>query len=375
VLYCEEIPPYCEEIPPYCEFFPSKTALFELTIVSLHFYYSQSIFIFAKKIRRNYMDLNIILRQDNKLTTSKQDFTPIEKRCLYYVIKEVRRLYVEKDVKEGDTVYQNLFSDMYLKLKSEQLQQLADEVKDVYNALKRLVDKKIEIDNEDVWLYTSWILKVRHEKKGNYYEVQVSKDILPYFVELARQFTEYSLIVAIGLKSTYSQRFYELCCMYRNKGKFYLEVEKMRYIFKLENKKSYSNTAIIKRDILDVAQKELQMLFEAGQSDLYFTYRVKDREKRKILSYWFDVHTRESEERKRLDFETVQAQIRRILEICRTFIKRDEKYLKRIENQLHLTPNHAAEILEKLNRKVNDYSRKEIPLIIRYVFREDYGIK
>ena len=215
------------------------------------------------------MENSIMIAQDNRITMSRYDFTPIEKRCLYYVIKEVRRLYVDKELREDDKTYQDLFSDMYLHLKPEQLQSLGDEVKDVYNALKRLRERTIEINTEEVWMVTSWILKAKHHKKTNTYEVLVSSEILEYLVELASQFTEYSLTVAISLKSTYSQRFYEWCCQYRNKGKFFLEVDRLRYLLKIEEKKSYENTAEIKRSILDVAQKELQELFEAGQSDLY----------------------------------------------------------------------------------------------------------
>ena len=34
----------------------------------------------------------------------------------------------------------------------------------------------------------------------------------------------------------------------------------------------------------------------------------------------------------------------------------------------------AMELTEKMQKKVNDYSRKEIAPIIRYVLREDYNI-
>lgn len=317
----------------------------------------------------------IILAQDNKLTLSRQSFTTIEKRCLYFIIKEVRRLYVDRDLEEYEKTYKDLFSDMYLSLKPSQLQVLGDETKDVYNALRKLRNREIEIENENQWMITAWILQAKHDKKSNMYEVQVSKDILPYLVELATEFTEYSLTVAITLKSTYSQRFYEICCMYRNKGKFFLDIDKIRYILKIEDKKSYQNIAIIKRDILDVAQKELETVFNEGQSDLYFTYRVKDKNGRKILSYWFDIHTRQTEEQKRLDFGTTQAQIRRIMDICSTFIKRDKKYLTRIEKELMINPSNAAKVLEKLIAKVEEYPKKEIPAIIRYVLREDFGMR
>lgn len=316
----------------------------------------------------------IMLAQDNKITLSRQDFTTIEKRCLYFVIKEVRRLYIDRDLKEHDKTYKDLFSDMYLTLKPNQLQMLGDEVKDVYNALRKLRNREIEIDTNDVWMTTSWILQAKHDKKTNLYEVQVSKDILPYLVELATKFTEYSLTVAISLKSTYSQRFYEICCMYRNKGKFFLEIDQLRYMLKIEDKKSYQNIAIIKRDILDVAQKELETVFNQGQCDLYFTYRLKDKEGKKILSYWFDLHTRQTEEQKKLDFGTTQAQIRRIMEICGTFIKRDKKLLEKLEKELHLNPNIAAKMLEKLISKVEKYPKNEVAKIIRYILDEDFGI-
>lgn len=225
-----------------------------VSLFNTHFYISLQL----NKNKNPMTEDKIILAQDNKLTMSRQNFTTIEKRCLYFIIKEVRRLYVDRNLEEHESTQKTLFSDMYLTLKPNQLQMLGDEVKDVYNALRKLRNREIEIDNEDIWVITSWILQAKHNKKNNMYEVLVSKDILPYLVELATQFTEYNLTVAITLKSTYSQRFYEICCMYRNKGKFFLDIDKLRYILKIEDKKSYQNVAQIKRDILEVAQKELK---------------------------------------------------------------------------------------------------------------------
>ena len=143
----------------------------------------------------------IILAQDNKLTLSRQNFTTIEKRCLYFIIKEVRRLYVDRNLEEHESTQKTLFSDMYLTLSHNQLQLLGDEVKDVYNALRKLRNREIEIENEEIWVITAWILQAKHNKKNNMYEVLVSKDILPFLVELASQFTEYSKKVKISATS------------------------------------------------------------------------------------------------------------------------------------------------------------------------------
>lgn len=69
-----------------------------------------------------------------------------------------------------------------------------------------------------MWLSIGFVNYVKHIKNKSYFEVQVSKEVLPYYVELAQNFTSYSMTVAIALKSTFSQRFYELCCQYRNTG-------------------------------------------------------------------------------------------------------------------------------------------------------------
>ena len=77
-----------------------------------------------------------------------------------------------------------------------------------------------------MWLSIGFVNYVKHIKNKSYFEVQVSKEVLPYYVELAQNFTSYSMTVAIALKSTFSQRFYELCCQYRNAGFFFLHSRK-----------------------------------------------------------------------------------------------------------------------------------------------------
>lgn len=315
-------------------------------------------------------DLPSKLAQANQLSMARYDFSVIEKRCLYFVISEVRRLYVDTNKGQKD-----LFDNMFLQIPSDRLRGLADEIKDVYNALKKLSDKSIEIENDDVWIYTRWILQAKHDKKKDTYNVDVSREILPYLVELAQSFTTYDLMVALTLKSTYSQRMYELCSQYKNRTNktFFLELDKLRYLLKVEEKKSYQNTNNFKTKVLDVAQREIQELFEKGQCDLYFTYRVKETKGRKILSYYFDIHTKDATDE--INYITTDAQIKRILEIVQSFIKNDEKYYKRIKTALQLTPNIASDVLDKLNNKVLDYSKSDLAPIIRYVLREDYGIK
>ena len=116
------------------------------------------------------------------------------------------------------------------------------------------------------------------------------------------------------------------------------------------------------------------MLFRSGQCELWFEYAVKDTNKRKVLSYFFFVHTKEDEQRK-VDYQSVNTCLQRISSILSVFFPRDKKYIKRVIQEVQLRPDIAIELVEKLDKKVMDYDKKEIPPIIRYVLNTADGIK
>ena len=67
--------------------------------------------------------------------------------------------------------------------------------------------------------------------------------------------------------------------------------------------------------------------------------------------------------------------IARIQSILTSFFARDKKYITRVVQAVQLRPDIAMELVEKLDKKVMDYDRKDIPPIIRYALNEDYGIE
>lgn len=311
----------------------------------------------------------VMLAQANALTQARYDFNPIEKRCLYQIIRAVRKQFIDSDTGQRD-----LFNNMRVKLTPNMLEGCSDKsnIAKVYESLKRLRKRDVEINNDDVWMNTGFVTMVKHDKRTNLYEVEVSSEIMPYLVALAENFTSYDLTVAISLKSSYSQRFYEMCCQYKNltNKTFFLSVDDLKKKMMLENK--YPNSADFKKKVLDVAQKELKEAYDKGQADLYFDYQVKDKQGRKVLSWLFSIHTKEDEQK--VDYRVVGECVRQIHSILTTFFSRDSKYVKRVIAAVNLRPDIAMELTGKMQKKVNDYSRKEIAPIIRYVLREDYNI-
>jgi len=202
---------------------------------------------------------DIVLSQDNALTTARYKFDLIEKRALYSIIRNIRAQYIENENGRRD-----LFDDLIITIHEEELKKCGDNTKmqNIYDALKRLRNRDIEINNEKMWLSIGFVNYVKHIKNKSYFEVQVSKEVLPYYVELAQNFTSYSMTVAIALKSTFSQRFYELCCQYRNAGFFFYTVEKLREL------NVWIDTGNFDKIILNILSNAFKFTPEKGNIDI-----------------------------------------------------------------------------------------------------------
>lgn len=323
------------------------------------------------------MKKEITLYQDNILTQSRNDFSPIEKNCIYLIIEEIQKKYISSNIGQKD-----LFDNLIIQFKGSQLGRAVSNrsPKDAYNALKRLKNRNNEIETENEWLYVGYINYVEHIKKTDTYEIEISKKILPYLLELTHnnQFTSYQLTVALTLRSQYSKRFYELCNQYKNQKLangsrwFFLTVDHLREIFMLTNK--YNDSYAFKNRVIDVAQKELQTAYLNENSDLYFTYNLKDKEGKKEISYNFYIHTRDDEESNALNYTTLPQIIARINSILTSYIKRNTPYIRRVVSAVQINPSIAQSLLEKLLKISEKYDRKEIAPVIYYVFNEDFGI-
>ena len=268
--------------------------------------------------------------------------------------------------------------ELIITIKEEELQKCGDntKMKNIYDALKRLRNRDIEINNEKMWLSIGFVNYVKHIKNKSYFEVEVSKEVLPYYVELAQNFTSYSMTVAIALKSTFTQRFYELCCQYQNKGFFFYAVNELREMFMLENK--YPRSFDFKKWVLETPAKELKNLYDAGQCDLYFDFDIREKKGKEALSYNFFIHSRQTEQQKLLEYESAKQAIIYITTTISRFSKSDKGYVKRVVNAVQLHPEIAVQVAQKIQKKFEQYidkPAKQIGAIIRVCLMEDFGIE
>jgi len=231
-----------------------------------------------------------MIAQANKLTEARYGHTVIEKRALYAIIKQVRKDYIYSEKGQKD-----LFEDLIVKIDTNTLKGVSDNLDKVYQGLKKLRSRTFDIETEEFFLHVGIIDLFKHKKYEPHINVQVSKHILPYLVALSEQFTEYSLVVAMSLKKPSSQRFYEWCSQYKDTGIFYLEPQEINERFGL-NYKEYGQ---IKLRIIEPAYKELKALYDEGQSDICFKY-TEEKEGKKVVRLKISVmsKTKEAKEAK-----------------------------------------------------------------------------
>jgi plasmid replication initiation protein len=249
----------------------------------------------GKEIAQASKGKEIILAQANALTQARYDFTVVEKRAMYFIIKEVRDQFIDNS--DGQ---KTLFNNLIVRISTESLTDAEIRLSEVYAALVRLRKKSVWIQNDKLTLEVGFINYFRHERREPYLEVEVSYTILPLLVELASHFTTYSLTVAIALKTKYTQRFYEYCSQYehsdadpnnKNSGYFYTTVAELRRKLMIET--MYPRYALVKKKVLDTAQKELKTLYDANQCNLYFEYK-EEKIGRKVLKLHFYIYSRDS---------------------------------------------------------------------------------
>lgn len=310
----------------------------------------------------------LILAQDNVITKARYKFDVVEKRCVYQIIYNVRKNYIETEHGNRD-----LFDNLLVQLLPSQLDECItgrDNRAKVYNSLKSLNKKQLEFENSEEWFVCHFINYARHDKKQNIYEVEVSKMILPYLVELAANFTTLDLTVALTFASRYTQRFYEFCCMYRNRNTsyFFLDIEDLRKSLALEDK--YTRFFNFKNRVLDVAQAEMKKSYDDGIADIYFTWKENDKIEGRL-----DFYLHQKKDETTINYDIVTMAINRAVSILESYFPRDKKFVKRAKTEMIKRPDIALDVKEKLEKKVLDYDRKEIAPIIRYVLKEDFDIQ
>lgn len=315
------------------------------------------------------MELKYIA-QDNRITTARYELGLVEKRIMYLLIAEIRNKYVLNPDGQRD-----LFDNLVIQMPIKEILKAGSNRSDVREGLKSLRLRSFEYSHldeehpEHSWFECGFINYGKWDASG--IEVEVSKQILPFFVELTKRYTSYSLLVAISLKSKWSQRIYELCSKWRSAGGFQLSVVELRNMFDLQTK--YKKYAILKERVIETAQKELKALYDLGQSDIYFNYSEHKDGQRGVQRLVFKVISSTQIEMQMTDDDRmyyIRTELKNIFETDKKH--KNQVFVGSVLQKLTIETDLIKPLYSKIEYVQKNYPNEDHARYLRVVINEDY---
>ena len=197
---------------------------------------------------------NII--QSYLITAARYDFNVHEKRILYRLVEMCQMQLEGQKLNVNFRMDKTLFGDYICEVPISSF--LADnEDKNhemVKEALRRLRNKTIEVEDEYEWKLIGIIEKPKFEKRG-IAKFEIQPEIFDAILKFSKGFRKYELKIAFEFESVYSMRFYELFS-----GKttpITYSLNDLKIMFKIEGK--YRLTTDFIRRVIEPAQSELKI--------------------------------------------------------------------------------------------------------------------
>ena len=162
------------------------------------------------------MKNNLVVKH-NDLIEARYNLTLNEQRVILYSVSMLNR---EKE--DFETV----------KIKINELTNLLDTTEKRYTEFRtiaeNLIAKTLYIKKGNSELVTSWLSSMEYIKNEGIIELEFSRKLIPYLLQLKEKFTRYELENILYFKNKHSIRVYELMKQYEKIGKREINLEDLR---------------------------------------------------------------------------------------------------------------------------------------------------
>ena len=156
----------------------------------------------------------------------------------------------------------------------------------VKETLKNLRDKSFWMSDETGRQFTvGWLEKAIIDKRSGKIEVILDKDIQKYVLGLFNNYTQYSLLSTLPMKSSYSFRIYELLKSYAFTNSHTFDIDDLKAKLAATN---YVNFKDFRRKVIEVAVREIN-----EYTDIEVSWEPVTKG-RKVIQVRFDIKQRDS---------------------------------------------------------------------------------
>lgn len=159
----------------------------------------------------------------------------------------------------------------------------------IKKTLKALRDKSFWLRDENgIESTVGWLSKARINKGSGKIVVEFDKDIQKYVIGLYENFTQYSLLSTLPMKSSYSFRMFELLKSYAFTKRHVFDIEELK---KLLGADHYVNFKDFRKKVIEIAVKEINRYTDIEVDWMPVT------KGRKVIQVKFNIKTRDTMDR------------------------------------------------------------------------------
>ncbi len=272
-----------------------------------------------------------LIKKHNDLINARYSLSVFETRIILSILTQINRFDTELS---RYRIYIKDFVNL-LETSSKNLYERARQV------TKELMEKSLEIPTQTGFLQTTWLASVEYYWGEGYVDIEISKQLKPYLLELKGKFTTYELKYIFPLQSSYSVRIYELLKQYFSDIiERTFEIEEFKLILQIGNQ--YKLYADLKKRVILQAQKELR-----EHTDIYFEFE-EIKTGRKISHIKFFIFSNQKETPKEPVQKITNEQA---LELTKQFNSKTTEYKISEQTMLNIIKKHKVDY-EKMKNNI-----------------------
>ncbi len=301
---------------------------------------------------------NLVIKS-NKIIEAKYRLNAIEQKIILFLVSMIK-----KDDKD--------FNIWKIKI-SELANFLGINSKYAYKELKKatynMLDKKLRLKSPGRELQLNWLSSAEYLNKEGYVELEISKKLKVFLLQLKDNFTKYTLKQVISLKSIYSIRIYELLKQYEKIGERYIEIQELKEMLGTSDK--YNLYKDFKKRTILRAQKELK-----EKTDLSFKFTEKKKTRKVIgINFFIKKNNPNKEECRRADITSDDTELSNRLRKYFCLSPKDIKeVLEKYTKEYILEKAEYVENVNRLNLSIEEHSIKNIRAYLLACLKDDWNI-
>lgn len=227
-------------------------------------------FEIGERMEGNIKDLVV---KSNTILEARYKLNPIDQKIILKLISLVQK---------GDSEFKKYHFKVLDMIHYLGIEKNKNAYADLKEITRKLRAKELIIKEENKLIQMGWLSSATYWETEGVIELEISKHLKPYLLELKERFKAYPLKNVIQFKKSYSFRFYDLLKQYETPGKRTLKITELRKTFLVENKE-YPRFWNFEQRILKPSIKEIN-----EKSDLKVTYE-KIKHGRNIESIHFTI--------------------------------------------------------------------------------------